>query len=94
MMEPRTLTTADREAQILALWRGRPAVRRTLEDVAAFHAWLVDYAPWLLRHGVASADDVRAIVDAHTVSPEELRAAAVTGRRRRATTSAAGPKHR
>jgi len=93
MMEPRTLTTADREAQILALWRGRAPARRTLEDVAAFHAWLADYAPWLLPPGAASIDDVRSIVEPHTISPEELRAAAAKGRRRRSTKNGEGPEH-
>ena len=90
-MEPRTLTSADREAQILALWRGRPPDRRTLDDLGAFHAWLVDYAPWLLRPGTGSMDDVRSIVEAHTISPEQLREAAAKSRRRR---SSKATKHR
>src|SRR3954462_2565765 len=62
---------ADRDVQILALWRGRPPAKRALKDVVAFHEWLVDYAPWLLPPG-ASIDHVRAVVDAHIISADEL----------------------
>jgi hypothetical protein len=50
-MQPRPLIAVDREAQILALWVGRPPDRRSLDDVILFHEWLVDYAPWLLPAG-------------------------------------------
>jgi hypothetical protein len=64
---------ADRDAQILALWRGRPPDRRALEDVVAFHGWLVDYAPWLLPPGGSALDHVRAVVEPHAITAEELR---------------------
>jgi hypothetical protein len=72
-MEPRPLTAIDREAQILALWRGRPLDRRSLEDVAPFYEWLVDYAPWLLPADAALFDYVHAVVEPHTISPDQLR---------------------
>jgi hypothetical protein len=75
---------ADRDAQILALWRGRPSDQRALEDVVAFHEWLVAYAPWLLRPGGSSLDHVRALVEAHTISPDELRDSGTKARRQRA----------
>jgi hypothetical protein len=62
----------DREAQILALWRDRPPERRSPEHVVLFYDWLVAYAPWLLPPGAASLDHVRSMVEAHTVSPEQL----------------------
>jgi hypothetical protein len=85
-MESRPLTTAEREAQILALWRGRAPDRRALEDVVPFYQWLVDYAPWLLPPGTSSADHVRAIVEAHTISPDELRRSSTKERRPRVAT--------
>lgn len=68
----RVLRPADREAQILALWRDRPAERRSPENVVVFFDWLVAYAPWLLPPGAGSVDDVRSLVEPHTVGPEQL----------------------
>jgi hypothetical protein len=64
-MEPRLLTVADREAQLLALWRGRPPHQRSLEDVVPFYEWLLAYAPWLLPASAASIEHVRSVVEPH-----------------------------
>jgi hypothetical protein len=64
---------AGRTTQILALWRGRPPERRSLEDVPGFYDWIVDYVPWLLPRGPASIDDVRSVVEPHIIGPDQLR---------------------
>jgi len=84
-MEPRSLRGADREAQILALWRGRPAAQRSLDDIAPFYEWLVAYAPWLLAADAGSLDYVRSVVEAHTMSPEDVRGSARGKRRPRSS---------
>ena len=65
-------TNDDREAQILALWHDRPPERRSPEDIGLFYDWLVAYAPWLLPPGAESVDDVRSLIEPHTMGPEEL----------------------
>lgn len=62
------MTDAEREAQIVALWQGRPRDRRRSEDVLPFHQWLVEYAPWLAPSGAASLDRIRALVEPHIVN--------------------------
>jgi len=64
-MRPRAITAADREAQVLALWKAR---QRSGDDVVSFYNWLVDYAPWLVRGSTASIDAVRALLEPHTFS--------------------------
>jgi hypothetical protein len=64
------MTEAEREAQIVALWEGRPPARRGPEDVLPFYHWLVDYAPWLVPPGAVSLDQIRAVVDAYIVNTE------------------------
>ena len=66
------MTDEEREAQIVALWQGRPRDRRRPEDVAPFYHWLVDYAPWLAPSGAASLDRIRALVEAHTVNSDSV----------------------
>ena len=63
-VKPRELSAAEREAQIVALWRGRPAARRGPEQVAEFFQWLSDYKPWLVPPGEQPLDKVTAIVSA------------------------------
>jgi hypothetical protein len=70
-MKARAMTAAEREAQIVALWKGRPRQRRTSEDVVPFYNWLVDYAPWLVPRSSVSVDQVSALVEAHTTSADE-----------------------
>jgi hypothetical protein len=89
-MEPRILTAAERETQILALWRDRPHERRAPEHIVGFYDWLIAYAPWLVPSGSVSLDSVRSLLEAHTVNPEQLLDAAArkprgrTGSRRSA----------
>jgi hypothetical protein len=44
VMKARAVTAAEREAQIVALWKGRPRQQRTSQHVGLFYNWLVDYA--------------------------------------------------
>ena len=69
-MKARAVTAAEREAQIVALWKGRPRQQRTSELVGPFYNWLVDYAPWLVPRSSASIERVRELVEAHTTSAE------------------------
>jgi len=66
------MTDRDREAQIVALWQGRPRDRRRSEDVLPFYHWLVEYAPWLAPPDVVSLDQIRALVEAHTVNSDTV----------------------
>ena len=70
VMKARAITAAEREAQIVALWKGRPRQQRTAEHVGPFYNWLVDYAPWLVPRSSASIERVRELVEAHTTSAE------------------------
>ena len=70
VMKARALTAAEREAQIVALWKGRPRQQRTAEHVGPFYNWLVDYAPWLVPRSSASIERVRELVEAHITSAE------------------------
>jgi hypothetical protein len=64
-VKPRELSAADREAQIVALWRGRPPARRGPDQVAEFVQWLSDYTPWLVPPGAQPLDEITAIVRPH-----------------------------
>jgi hypothetical protein len=64
-VKPRELNAAEREAQIVALWRGRPLARRGPEQVAEFCQWLSDYTPWLMPPGEQPLDKVTAILRPH-----------------------------
>jgi hypothetical protein len=64
-VKPRELSAAEREAQIVALWRGRPPARRGAEQVAEFFQWLSDYTPWLVPPGERPLDKVTVIVRPH-----------------------------
>ena len=59
-VKPRELNAAEREAQIVALWRDRPPARRGPELVAEFCQWLSDYTPWLVPPGELPLDRVSA----------------------------------
>src|SRR5687768_12189222 len=83
LMRARTMTETEREAQIVALWRGRPREQRRSEDVTSFYQWLVDYAPWLVPPGNLSLDQVRALVLADTVETDSLSHPVVKAPRRR-----------
>ena len=54
----------DRDAQIVALWQGRPREQRRPADVDAFCQWLSDYAPWLVRVGADSRERIRTLLNA------------------------------
>ena len=70
-MKPRPTIDVDRDAQIVALWKGRPSERRRPADVDPFCQWLVDYVPWLVPPGVDSLEQIRALIHAHTLQGDE-----------------------
>ena len=70
-MKPRPTIDVDRDAQIVALWKGRPSDRRRPADVDTFCQWLIDYAPWLVRGGADSRETIGALVRTHTVEDDE-----------------------
>jgi hypothetical protein len=72
VMKARAVTAAEREAQIVALWNGRPRQQCTSEHVGPFYNWLVDYAPWLVPRSSASIERVRELVEAHTTTSAEV----------------------
>ena len=72
-MKARTMTEPEREAQIVALWQGRPRARRGPDDVLPFYHWLVDYAPWLVPARSMSLDQVRALVATYMVNTDSSR---------------------
>jgi hypothetical protein len=76
------MTEAERKAQIVALWQGRPRDRRGREDVLPFYQWLLDYAPWLVPAGAPSLDQVRAVVEVHLVDPATVSPAGKDRRQR------------
>ena len=78
-MKPRPTIDVDRDAQIVALWKGRPSERRRPADVDPFCQWLVDYVPWLVPPGVDSLEQIRALIQAHTLQLDDC---AEDGRRR------------
>jgi hypothetical protein len=70
-MRPRPIFALDREAQIVALWQGRPREQRRTADVDSFCQWLVDYAPWLVPGNGAVREEIRAMIDPHTVEGDD-----------------------
>jgi hypothetical protein len=66
-MRPRPVFDIDREAQIVALWQGRPRRQRRAADIDPFCQWLIDYAPWLVPTGTGAREYVRALISAHIV---------------------------
>ena len=62
IVKPRELTVADRNAQIVALWLGRPPERRGPQEIPEFFQWLSDYTPWLVPAGEQPSDTVTAIL--------------------------------
>jgi hypothetical protein len=67
IVTPRELTTVDPEAQVVALWRGRPPDRRGPQHVTEFFQWLSDYTPWLVPPGEQPLDTLTAIVRPHMI---------------------------
>jgi hypothetical protein len=68
LMKARASAAIDRNAQIMALWMGRPPHQRTLEDVVPFNDWLVSFTPWLVGVHPSSLDRVRRIVEPQTIA--------------------------
>ena len=64
-MKPRPILEVDRDAQIVALWQGRPREQRRAADVDAFCQWLVDFAPWLLSGDAKWREQIHALLHAH-----------------------------
>ena len=71
-MTSRPIFAVDRDAQILALWQGRPRDQRRLADVDPFCQWLADYAPWLVRGGAPSRERIQSLVESHTIADADL----------------------
>jgi hypothetical protein len=71
-MRSRPTLDIDRDAQILALWHGRPREQRRATDVDMFCQWLIDYAPWLVRGGADARETIGALIRAHTVEDDEI----------------------
>jgi hypothetical protein len=67
-MPPRPISDIDREAQIVALWQGRPRRERRPADIDQFCQWLMDYAPWLVPTGAGAREYIRALISGHTVA--------------------------
>jgi hypothetical protein len=70
-MPPRPTLEIDREVQIVALWQGRPREQRRPADVDPFCQWLIDYAPWLVRGGAGSREQIRALIRTHTIEDDD-----------------------
>ena len=70
-MRPRPIYDVDRDAQIVALWQGRPREQRRLADVDAFCQWLVDYTPWLVRGGADSRERIRTLIQSNTGAEDD-----------------------
>ena len=70
-MKPRPILEVDRDAQIVALWQGRPRERRRAADVDAFCQWLVDYAPWLLSGDAEWREHIRPLLQPHVAEGDD-----------------------
>jgi len=70
-MNAHPIADADRDAQIVALWQGRPREQRRPRDVDAFCQWLVDYAPWLMPAGDDPVEQIRTLIQSHTVEGDD-----------------------
>jgi hypothetical protein len=70
-MKPRPIFDVDREAQIVALWQGRPHEQRRTADVDPFCQWLVDYAPWLVPGRSDFRREIRVLIAPHTVECDD-----------------------
>ena len=66
-MKPRPVVEVDRDAQIVALWQGRPREQRRAADVDAFCQWLVDFAPWLLSGDAQWREQIHALLHAQII---------------------------
>jgi len=70
-MGPRPILEVDRDAQIVALWQGRPREQRRAADVDAFCQWLVDFAPWLLSGDAKWREQIHAVLHGHLIEGDE-----------------------
>ena len=70
-MKRRPIVEVDRDAQILALWQGRPREQRRAADVDAFCQWLVDFAPWLLSGDARWREKIPALLQAHIIDGDD-----------------------
>ena len=65
-MKPRPTIDVDRDAQIVALWEGRPRDQRRPADINAFCRWLIDYVPWLVPAGGEPLEQIRMLIQSHS----------------------------
>ena len=72
-MKSRPIIDVNRDAQIVALWQGRPRGHRRLADIDAFHQWLVDYVPWLVPTGAGSLEQIRTLIHPHATEDDGMR---------------------
>jgi hypothetical protein len=70
-MKPPPILEADRDAQVVALWQGRPREQRRAADVDAFCQWLVDYPPWLLSGDAEWREQIRTLLQPHIVEDDD-----------------------
>lgn len=70
-MTPRPILEVDRDAQIVALWQGRPREQRRAAVVDAFCQWLVDFAPWLLSGDAEWREQIHALLDSHIIEGDD-----------------------
>jgi hypothetical protein len=82
-MKSRPVIDVNRDAQIVALWLGRPRNQRRSADIDAFHQWLVDYAPWLIRTPAGSVEHIRTLIRTHTIEGDGIRPTPAKRRRQR-----------
>ena len=70
-MKPPPILEADRDAQVVALWQGRPREQRRAADVDAFCQWLVDFAPWLLSGDANRREQTHALLHSHIIEGDD-----------------------
>ena len=71
-MKPRPSLDVDRDAQIVALWQGRPREQRRTADVDRFCQWLVDYAPWLVSGDAQWREQIQTLLHSHIVEGDDI----------------------
>jgi hypothetical protein len=71
-MKPRPSLEVDRDAQIVALWQGRPREQRRAADVDTFCQWLVDYAPWLVSGDARWREQTHTLLQSHIVEGDDI----------------------
>jgi hypothetical protein len=70
-MKPLSISEVDRDAQIVALWQGRPRDQRRATDVDPFCQWLFDYAPWLLSGEAEWREQIHTLLHSHIVTCDD-----------------------